>query len=93
MTDINSLEILSKIRTKEKEDDPNFPLAPFKRIIKMNTKDKYVSSDAAVQLKEIIYELSKEITEIADKICDLTKKKTINAEMIQKAYEIIRENK
>ena len=91
MPDINSLDLLNSI--KKKDADPNFPTAPFKRIIKIHAKDKYVAGDAALQLKTIIYEFAEEITRVADKLCDFSKKKTINAEMIQQAYEFLRENK
>ena len=91
MTDINSLELLNSI--KKKKDDPNFPTAPFKRIIKIHAKEKNVAGDAAKQLKNIIYEFAEEITKVADKLCEFAKKKTINAEMIQQAYEFIREKK
>ncbi len=91
MTDIISLELLNAI--KKKDDDPNFPLAPFKWIIKIHAKEKYVASDAALQLKNIIYEFAEEITKVADKLCYFSKKKTINAEMIQQAYEFIRGKK
>jgi len=78
---------------KKKEEDPKFPLAPFKRIIKIHTQEKYVASNAAEKLQELIYEFSEEIAKVADKLCEFAKKKTINAEMIQQAYEFLREKK
>jgi len=64
VTDIDALELLNAV--KKKEEDPKFPLAPFKRIIKIHTQEKYVASNAAEKLQELIYEFSEEIAKVAD---------------------------
>lgn len=74
----------------KKKDDPNLPLAPFKRFIKIHTKDKYVSDEASEALRIVFYEFAEEITILADTLADLMKRKTIKGEMIRKAYDIIR---
>ena len=81
-------ELIEKLTTKK--DDPNFPLAPFKRLIKIHSEGKNVSSDASVKLQELIFEFSEEIILLANRIANIYKRKTINAQMIQEAYEFIR---
>ena len=88
MTKTNVHDLIHELG--EKKDDPNIPLAPFKRFIKIHAKGKYVSDEAAEALRAVFYEFAEEVTGLADTLADLMRRKTIKSEMIRKAYDIIR---
>ena len=88
MTDSKTHDLL--IDFANEKDDPNIPLAPFKRFIKIHAKGKYVSDEASEALRDVFYEFAEEVTVLADTLADLMKRKTIKDEMIRKAYDIIR---
>ena len=88
MTDSNPLNHL--IDLANEKDNPNIPLAPFRRFIKIYAEGKYVSDEASEALREVFYEFAEEVIVLADTLANLMKRKTIKREMIRKAYDIIR---
>ena len=69
MTDTKTHDLL--IDLGKKKDDPNIPLAPFKRFIKIHTKGKYVSDEASETLRVVFYEFAEEVITLADTFAQL----------------------